>query len=676
MTNNDVPHQEDTTNVAPDAPVPKKVDIPVGFDMVNPIIPGPLKDKLGTGGFGIVYKDPRNPNHRCVKQYKNVAVGEEADRLMRFAAVDQWARPSDAELMKESFAWPLEVFGEVGRIEAFTMDTAPEDAHFELRMKNGNKYRRLLQLDYLIDATYFNSNAIDASSAVVFSFQDRLELAINICDSIMALHRYGLVYQDVSSKNIVARRGYPRSCFILDADSITTPEGAIAKPIGSPTWEVPSGLAPFAVDRARLALMVLRLIVQGHSIRPDVGCPELIRRGYHGLAAAVQTTFDTGEESAAESIVRELRLLRDEQHAESAFNLAVQSKVARRVVREGYAVRAVNDINLVAAARVHVDRELQLEEAELRAQRKMLQSLRNQNTFSVDVLASVGIMPSPRTPDELHELAFNSYFADIAQHLVRTGLPSLMDDPLIESIADRAVVESEAGTISSRTAPGRGTLRITWPSTDFVTAAEITLFVGGTQQSIEVAKRAPSDLLMEREIRAQFGGTVTAKVRFGITTLQGQVLMQRYTSLETDVVIPAIPVPVASSKTATSVPMIDLVDPIEEARLAEIARLAARKKKRNQILLAIAAVPVLVLGGFLVTRFFADEGRHYQTPRDFETPWTRWTPYPVLAPATAGQFREFESPTTSVATTTLPPLATTLPPITTTTVVTATTVKP
>jgi hypothetical protein len=138
-----------------------------------------------------------------------------------------------------------------------------------------------------------------------------------------------------------------------------------------------------------------------------------------------------------------------------------------------------------------------------------------------------------------------------------------MDDPLIESIADRAVVESEAGTISSRTAPGRGTLRITWPSTDFVTAAEITLFVGGTQQSIEVAKRAPSDLLMEREIRAQFGGTVTAKVRFGITTLQGQVLMQRYTSLETDVVIPAIPVPVASSKTATSVPMIDLVDPIE-----------------------------------------------------------------------------------------------------------------
>lgn len=666
---------EKEPSVAPVVSTPSKTSIPVGFDMVNPTIPGPLKEKLGTGGFGIVYKDPRNPDQRCVKQYKNVAIGEEADRLMRFAAVDQWARPSDAELMKSSFAWPLEVFGEVGRIEAFTMDTAPEDAHFELRMKNGNKYRRLLQLDYLIDATYFNSNAIDSSSAIVFTLQDRIELAINICDSIMALHRYGLVYQDVSSKNIVARRGNPRSCFILDADSITTPEGAIAKPITSPTWEVPLGLEPFAIDRARLALMVLRLIVQGHSIRPDTGCPELVRRGYHNLASALQATFETGDESSTNLMVKELRMLRDDQHAQSAFALAVQSRVARRIVTEGTAVRAVNDINFVAAARLHADREVALEEAEIREQRKMLQSLRNQTSFAIDVLAGVGVMPSPRTPNELHELAFNSYFSDIAQHLVRTGLPSLMDDPLMESIADRAVVEAETGTISSRTSEGRGTLRITWPPTDFVTAAEITLFVSGVQQSIEIAKRAPSDLLMEREIRAQSGGTVTAKVRFGITTLQGQVLLQRYTSLETDVVIPPIPEPEITRKTAKSVPLIDLVDPIEEARLAEIARLAARKKKRNRILAGIAVIPLLIFSGYLYNRFSGDDGPTYRTPRDFETPYKKWTPFSGLEPATAAQFRLVESPTTSVATTTIP-TTTTLPSSASTTIAPTTTVKP
>ncbi len=652
---------------------PSHVDTtPVGFDMVNPIIPGPLKEKLGTGGFGIVYKDPRNPDQRCVKQYKNVAIGEEADRLMRFAAVDQWARPSDAELMKSSFAWPLEVFGEVGRIQAFTMDTAPEDAHFELRMKNGNKYRKLLQLDFLIDATYFNSNAIDSSSAVVFSLQDRIELAINICDSIMALHRYGLVYQDVSSKNIVARKGSPRSCFILDADSITTPAGAIAKPIGSPTWEVPAGLDPFAIDRARLALLVLRLIVQGHSVRPETGCPELVRRGYHGLSTALKTAFETGEAHSTESMVRELRLLRDEQHSSAAFARAVKSGNARKIVREGVALTAVNDINVLAAARLHVDREEALEKAEIREQRKLLQSIRNQNAFTIDVLASVGVMPLPRTPDDLHELAFNSYFADIALHLVRTGLPSLMGDPLIESIADRAVVEAESGRISSRTSPGKGTLRIEWPSTDFISAAEIRLLVGGVQQSIEMVKRAPSDIAMEREIRAQNGGTVTAQVRFGITTLQGEMLMQKYTALELDVIVPEIPQP-QQTRTGGAVPMIDLVDPIEEARLAEIARLAARKKKRNQILMAIGGAFIALLGIFLYSKFSGPDSIHYQTPRDFETPSTPLSRYPKLAPATAAQFRLVESPTTSVATTI--PAATTLPNTATTTIA-PTTVKP
>jgi len=581
--------------------------IAIGHDMVNPIIPGPLKEKLGTGGFGIVYKDPRNPVQRCVKQYKNVALGEEADRLMRFAAVDQWARPSDAELMKSSFAWPLEVFGEVGRIQAFTMDTAPEDAHFELRMKNGNKYRRLLQLDYLIDASYFNSNAIDATSAVVFTLQDRIELAINICESIMAVHRYGLVYQDISSKNIVARQANPRSCFILDADSITTPEGAIAKPIKSPTWEVPARLDPFAVDRARLALMVLRLIVQGHSVRPDVGCPELVRRGYGSLSIVLQQTFDTGQEVSAEAMVRELRLLRDDQHADAAFAKAVKSRIARRVVREGISARTVTDLNLVAAARLHVDREATLEAAEIREQRRLLQALRNQNTFSIDVLANVGIMPLPRTPEELHELAFNSFFADVAQHLVRTGLPSLMNDPLMASIADRAVVEADSGNISSTTSPGRGTLRINWPNTDFVTAAEIGLFVGGVQQSTEIVKRAPSDIFIEREIRAQAGGSVTARIRFGITTLQGVVMLQHSTALQTEVIIPAVPVPVVTpSKHSGSIPMINLFDPIEEARLAEIARLAHRKKIRNRILMCVAVVPLLILSVYLYNRFTDD----------------------------------------------------------------------
>ena len=630
--------------------IPSAISTAVGVDMVNPVVPGPLKEKLGTGGFGIVYKDPRNPAQRCVKQYKTAVVGEEADRLMRFAAVDQWARPSDAELMKSSFAWPLEVFGEIGRIQAFTMDTAPQDAHFELRMKNGNKYERLLQLDYLIDATYFSSNAIDSSSAIVFSLQDRIELAINICESILSLHRYGLVYQDVSSKNIVARRGNPHSCFILDADSITTPEGALAKPIKSPTWEVPSGLDPYCIDRARLALMVLRLIVQGHSIRPDVGCLDLERRGYFNLSTAVKTTFETGDESSAEQMCKELRLLRDPQHAQDAFARAVQSRNARQIVREGISVTSVNDLNIVVNARLHLDREESIEKAAIQEQRKMLQVMRNQNSFTVDVSASVGIMPIPRSPKELHELAFDSYFADVAQHLVRSGMPSLMKDPLMGSIADRAIVEAAQGQISAITAPGRGTLRIEWPATEFINAAEIVLSVGGVQQSIESVKRAPSELKMEREIRAKSGGSVLVQVRFGITTLQGDVLLQYFTALETKITIEAIQEPPSRAVRSGAIPMVDLFDPIEEARLLEVAQIAKRKKRIKQVFVGVVCLTLGFVGGVLYLQHRTDDVHYkYRTHRDFESPRT-----PAFAKDGYRTHRDFESPTTSSAPTTVP----------------------
>ena len=624
-----------------DSTTPRAMSTSIGVDMVNPIVPGPLKEKLGTGGFGIVYKDPRNPVQRCVKQYKTAVVGEEADRLMRFAAVDQWARPSDAELMKSSFAWPLEVFGEIGRIQAFTMDTAPRDAHFELRMKNGNTYPRLLQLDYLIDATYFNSNAIDSSSAVVFSLQDRIELAINICDSILSLHRYGLVYQDISSKNIVARRGTPRSCFILDADSITTPEGAAAKPIKSPTWEVPPGLDPYCIDRARLALMVLRLIVQGHSVRPDVGCLELERRGYFKLSAAVKTTFETGDESSTEQMCKELRLLRDAEHAQDAFTRAVQSRNARQIVREGISVTSVNDLNIVVNARLHLDREESIENAEIQEQRKMLQVLRNQNTFTIDVSANVGIMPIPRSAQELHELAFNSYFADVAQHLVRSGMPGLMKDPLMGSIADRAIVEADSGDISALTAPGRGTLRIEWPPTEFINAAEIVLSVGGVQQSIESVRRAPAELKMEREIRAKSGGSVLAQVRFGITTLQGDVLLQNFTALETKINIEPVQEPPSRTTRSGAVPMVDIFDPIEEARLLEVARIATRKKRIKQVFIGIACLMLGIVGGFIYLQQRTTK-IDYQTPRDFES--SRASAFTKNRYQTP---RDFESPTTS-----------------------------
>lgn len=646
------------------APTPASITN-IGLGRINPVIPGPLKDKLGTGGFGIVYRDPRNPARRCVKKYKNVAVGEEAERLTRLASIDQWARPSDAELIKEAFAWPLEVFGEVGRIEAFTMDIAPDDAHFELRMKNGNSYHRLLQLDYLIDATYFSSNAIDSSSAVVFSLQDRVELAINICDSILALHRYGLVYQDISSKNIVARRGDPRQCFILDADSITTPEGALAAPITSPTWEVPKGLDPINIDRARLGLMVLRLLVQGHSIRPDAGCPELTKRGYGDLANAVDSTYTKGDEASATEMVRLLRQMRDDAHARAAFHRAVKSGYARRIVQDGQMVTSVPDLQTVSLARLHVDRENRLEQSDVQTQRRELQALRNHSQFTIDLMSGVGVMPLPTTDSELNELAFDGYFSDIVAHLIKPGLPHLRRNPLLHSVVDRAIVEASSGKITSMVATGKGTLVVDWPTTEFVTIAEVSLLVGGTEQSREVVTRSPAELQIRREIRSEAGGTVTAHVRFGIKTADDEIILQKFIALVTDVVIPPVPQPVAPQRKGGGVPLIDLFDPVEEERLADLARIAREKKLKRQILAAVASV-VVMIGGFFLWSKLTAEDPPYRSFRELESPPVSWTP---RTPGSSGQMRQVESPTTTVATTVPPtttlPVSTTVQPTTT-----------
>jgi hypothetical protein len=58
--------------------------------------------------------------------------------------------------------------------------------------------------------------------------------------------------------------------------------------------------------------------------------------------------------------------------------------------------------------------------------------------------------------------------------------------------------------------------------------------------------------------------------------------------------------------------MIDLVDPIEEARLAEIAERQRRKKRRNQILAIVTLVIVVATGIFAYSKFFGPEPTIYR----------------------------------------------------------------
>lgn len=596
------------------------------LEMINSIIPGPLQEKIGSGGFGTVYRDPRNPAQRCIKKYADPLRAQNAQRLVHLANINKWARPSDSTLLKANFAWPLECFGGLEEIVAFTMDSATDDHQFELRMRNGKQTKKLLQLDFLIDNKFFSSNAIDATSEVAFSIQDRIELLLSICKSILTLHQYGLVYQDISSKNIVANKKFPHKCLFLDADSITTVDDAMQSPVSSPTWDVPIGLNPLEIDRSRLALLVFRIIVKGHNSRPGPDSQKLNALGLTTLSQSTEAAYQTGTLEPTLQMYYALQNAQDEMRQNSSFKRAMHGGYAREIYREHTYASSVANRQVLSEALAQIREESELEQTDFRSQRRKLMSLQKRNKFTIDLRPGIGIMPVPKTSSDLYNLAFDSCFSDVAQHFTRTGLGALELNRSMNSIIDRAIHESSSGKIFTSSAPGSSDLTIQWPAEHFINTAEVRLLLGGQEQSVETLRRAPSESEFKRKIRSEFGGVVTTEVRFGSTSTNEVSYFSFNPTLSSVVSIPPRQIPDHGLNQAVQQTNVDLFDPIEEARKLEIVYLLKKKRLRKKILIG-ATLTVVMLGGiFLVSRpsqpppsFFDDGLRWF--PRD---PYTEW----------------------------------------------------
>ena len=576
---------------------------------ISPILPGPLVSTIGKGGFGVVFADPRQPATHCIKKYKTPLSGKEVEQLIHLASVDSWARPSDADLIKSTFAWPIEVFGNTSSVVGFAMQALGDRFKFDLKMKSGVSYRRLLETSYLLDGSYFRSSAVDARSEIVYSLQDRIGLALSICEAVAAIHRYDLVYQDISSKNIIASSTGRPSCFLLDADSITSPEMALQNPVMSPGWNVTINLDPTETDRARLALMVLRLITHDQNLRPETGASQLARMGFAELASAISETYSSGSLVGLEMVMAALRSARDEARAHEAVEDAIRSRFARRLLRESIHLKSSTHLQYATLARQHVGQEANLDSASVKEQRRILKLLRSQNNFKIDVPQSMGVMPLPTTEEQLIQLAFDAEFQDIATHLVRSGLPGLSNHRLIPRLIDRAIKTVSDGELFTSARPGIATFDLHWPVAEFVTCAEVEISIGSQSSARELIHRGLTESKAHREIRVDGGGALSLKVTFGSQGPDGKTFFQRTPNFKTVIDVPPVPRPTSSPKaavnssvTTTSVMMVDLV---EEARLAEEARRLKRKTRRKRwsiaVLLTIAAVSGFVFYKSMVT---------------------------------------------------------------------------
>ena len=571
--------------------------------MINPNFPNVTKNEfVNSGGFASVYRDPGFPD-RYLKKLNSPLTGELAQMLERLIDIQQWARPSDRATFLTRFSWPVEGFGVSGNISGFSMPKAPDDAYFSLTTA-GRTSQQLLQMKFLMDKNYFNRKAVTSAKPNV-SEQDRLEIAIDLHDAIHTVHRHGLVYSDYSGNNLVVRLGITPSIFILDADSITTPELREKHPIKSPTWDVPNGLDPLQSDRALFALWCWRFLIEEYSVYPTIN---QIHKFHHlqskSLVNALIETYNSGQEHAFNSLSSELRIIRDNSRDSLAIRRAYESGFARYVIRESAEIKSEIDRETVALAEIHLAKEHLIESSIPLRQRILLsRETHTLSHFELDLPPSITSYAAPQSQSELEEMFREARETEIALHFSTGSLTKFEKHPLLDRAIEHGLVEAGIASITSRTAIESAEVQWTWPVSPYVNYALVQIKSPRKTISHEI-ERKKGKLTEDRKLNLPGGGDVQIDVITGVRSPSGKIVLapeklRHSISIEAAPYVPALPKKrQLSSRNAADADDASFFDIEEQRRLQEIAEHARRKAKKQRIFAGVAAAILLPLSGF------------------------------------------------------------------------------
>ena len=571
--------------------------------MINPNFPNVTKNEfVNSGGFASVYRDPGFPD-RYLKKLNSPLTGELAQMLERLIDIQQWARPSDRATFLTRFSWPVEGFGVSGNISGFSMPKAPDDAYFSLTTA-GRTSQQLLQMKFLMDKNYFNRKAVTSAKPNV-SEQDRLEIAIDLHDAIHTVHRHGLVYSDYSGNNLVVRLGITPSIFILDADSITTPELREKHPIKSPTWDVPNGLDPLQSDRALFALWCWRFLIEEYSVYPTIN---QIHKFHHlqskSLVNALIETYNSGQEHAFNSLSSELRIIRDNSRDSLAIRRAYETGFARNVIRESAEIKSEIDRETVALAEIHLAKEHLIESSIPLRQRILLsRETHTLSHFELDLPPSITSYAAPQSQSELEEMFREARETEIALHFSTGSLTKFETHPLLDRAIEHGLVEAGLASITSRTAIESAEVQWTWPVSPYVNYALVQIKSPRKTISHEI-ERKKGKLTEDRKLNLPGGGDVQIDVITGVRSPSGKIVLapeklRHSISIEAAPYVPALPKKrQLSSRNGADADDASFFDIEEQRRLQEIAEQARRKAKKQRIFAGVAAAILLPLSGF------------------------------------------------------------------------------
>lgn len=571
--------------------------------MINPSFPNVTKnDFVNSGGFASVYRDPRSPD-RYIKKLNAPLTGELAQMLERLIDIQQWARPSDRATFLTRFSWPVEGYGVSGNIVGFSMPKAPADAYFSLTTA-GRTSQQLLQMKFLMDKNYFNRKAVTSAKPNI-NEQDRLEIAIDLHDAIDTVHRHGLVYSDYSGNNLVVRLGVTPSVFILDADSITTPELREKHPIKSPTWDVPNGLDPIQSDRALFALWCWRFLIEEYSVYPSVNETHKFQSlQSKSLVNALIETYKTGWQHTFEALSIELRSIRDDSRDTLAIRRSYESGFARYVIRESAEIKSEIDRETVSLAESHLAKE-RLIESSIPLRQRILLSRETHTTshFKLDLPPSITSYSAPQTEIDFEEMLREARETEIALHFSNGSLSKFENHPLLGRAVEHGLVEAGLASITSRTAIESAEVQWTWPVSPYVNYALVQIKSPRKTISHEIERKKgkPTE---DRKLNLPGGGDVQIDVITGVRSPSGKIVLapeklRHSISIEAAPYVPALPKKrQLSLRNAADADDASFFDIEEQRRLQEIAEHARRKAKKQRIFAGVAAAILLPLGGF------------------------------------------------------------------------------
>lgn len=561
-------------------------------------------EKIGGGSYGDVFPDPNEPG-RCIKRFRDPLDADASRQLIRLVDVLRWARPSDAETLTTRFAWPLEVFGDPDSLVGFSMPRLPDTARFELVSVRAST--KDLQVKYLMDASFWQRPATRSRPPYVSS-GDRLEIILDLAQALQVLHDNALCYGDISANNIAIDLVTPPRVFLFDADSILTVSERGRRPLVSPGWDSPHGLDPIEIDRSRFALFVVRIFSEELNATPASVNPRSLSEQVARLLPLLDELYTHGTADSFDEAREALRSLRSPDAARSAFDNAVQSEFARRVLAERIHATERSDQKLVELAENQIFYETAYTGMSGQGRRRGLQRDKLQRSgFKLDVPPSAVPAHAPRTEADLKNLIHLAMFEDIAHHHANNDLGPLTHHGWTGRAIEHAHVEIEPPELQIKTEPGSLTARAWWPPNPLVNIMRLRITGPGIDHTSDLA-RGQAGHQLERELKLPNGGDVTVTLHAGCSAAGNSVIWTPEPIQVTHTVHP-IPQPPPDHPRATDsgfASMSEIINPAATREQAIIERLEheiqqreQRAARRQRVATWIIALTSITLAGVL-----------------------------------------------------------------------------